>query len=107
MGSCYGPGGLACDGGCGRCGSKAGVRKRTCPYTVLGDSLRSSGRYRLPWCQPPALCGPCLKRAGGTRAVHAKCEAAAAADQARSDAIEAGLDAGESYVLAAWGNPGT
>jgi hypothetical protein len=89
---------LACDG----CGVTGGVRKRTCPYTVLGDS-RHGARQRLRWCPPPAYCSACYQQRGGLRGVHAKCEAGAAQDQADADAIEAGLDAGGSYVAAAWG----
>ena len=44
---------LACD----VCGSCEGARKRTCPYKVRGDSLRTvpaPTRYELPWCPAPA-----------------------------------------------------
>lgn len=88
---------------CDRCGTSGGVRRRTCPHTVLSDSLRG-GRQRLPWCSPPAYCSGCYKAAGGVHGIHDQHEAPAAEDQAKADAIEAALDAGESFVCAAWGD---
>lgn len=100
MGYCYSrTGGLACD----KCGAAGGVRKRCCAYTVLCDSLRGA-RQRLDYCPAPALCSACYKQAGGLRGVHGEaCRDGAAASQAKYDAIEARLDAGESFVIAGYG----
>lgn len=94
--------GLACDG----CGKVGGVRKRTCPHSVLWDSLRDSSGQRHPvsYCYPPALCSDCFKARGGGAKVHADCKAAAAAQTAKHDAIEAALDAGELFVVSAEGS---
>lgn len=103
MGYCYeayGSRRLCCD----KCGQPGGVRKRKCPYTVLGDSLRGA-RQALPYCYPPALCAACYAALGGLRGLHgASCAEGAAASQAEADAIEAALDAGESLSIAAWGD---
>jgi hypothetical protein len=93
--------GLSCDG----CGTVGGVRKRRCPYKVLGDSLRSPRRYELDYSPAPALCSECYKKHGGLRGVHGEeCREGAVKSQAKYDAIEAGLDAGESFVIAAYGS---
>ncbi len=87
---------------CDNCGNVGGVRKRTCPYTVLGDTLRTAKRYEMSYCYPPALCAVCYAALGGLRGVHGQdCETGAAKSQAGYDAIEAGLDAGELYVVSA------
>lgn len=101
MGYCYTASGkLVCDG----CGRDGGVRRRTCPHTVLCDSLRGA-RSRLPWCSAQALCKDCYAARGGLRGLHGtRCEQGAREDQAEADAIEAALDAGEAFVLAAWGD---
>ena len=82
----------------GRC-----VRRRTCRTPCCPIRCAAPGPG-WPGASRPRTAARALKARGGTRAVHATCEAAAAADQAESDAIEAGLDAGEAYVLAAWGD---
>ena len=88
---------LACDA----CGTIGGVRKRTCPYKVRTDSLRSKTRITLPWCPAPALCGPCYAKHGPAKVLHADCAKGAAADQARADATQALLDAGHKLVVSA------
>jgi hypothetical protein len=93
---------LACD----HCGESEGrTRKRTCPHKVRWDSLRSVNgeRHEVSYCQPPAYCPDCLRAAGGSKAIHKDCAEAAAKATAGHDAIEAGLDAGEAFVIAAWG----
>lgn len=105
MGYCFGQNErgnwvLACDG-CGRVG---GVRKRTCPHKVLGDSLRTPNgtRYEMRYCSPPAYCGACYKARGGLRGVHGdSCRDGAAQSQAEYDAVEADLDKGELFVVSA------
>jgi hypothetical protein len=92
---------------CDNCGMSGGVRKRTCPYTVLGDSLRSVGgqRYKMSYCYPPALCAACYATLGGLRGVHGdQCREGAARSQAEYDEIERGLEAGEMYVVSAEGS---
>lgn len=92
---------------CDKCGHSGGVRKRTCPYKVLGDSLRTPGgnRYTMNYCYPPALCAACYKQLGGLRGVHGdSCKEGAAKSQAEDDAIEAALDAGEMFVVSATGD---
>lgn len=94
---------LACD----HCGEVGGVRKRTCPEKVTGDSLRTSGGRRptFAYCYPPALCGECYKTLGGKNGVHGeRCKQGAAKAQAEYDAIEEALDAGEMFVVAAYGD---
>lgn len=99
MGYGYGPGGLACDGGCGRCGRAQGVRKRVCPYKVTHDG------YVLAWCPAPALCKDCYKRHGGLRGVHGQaCRDGAAQAQREEDAKQAKLAGGDYKVNAAWGH---
>lgn len=101
MGYCYDSHNRLCCDGCGRSG---GVRRRTCPHTVLGDSLRSPGghRPRMPFCYPPALCADCYRSRGGQRGVHGNsCKDGAASSQAAYDKIEAELDAGELFVVSA------
>jgi hypothetical protein len=98
---------LSCDG----CGDLGGVRKRTCPHKVLGDSHRTMDgkRHALPYCPPPALCGACFRRHGGTARIHAQCADGAAQSQARYDETERQLDAGELLVTSASmvdGHPG-
>jgi hypothetical protein len=84
---------------CDNCGGTQGVRKRTCPHKVLGSSHRSpGGRYALPYCSPPAYCSACFKDRGGSKGVHATCAEGAALYQAKADAEEAALDAGEKLV---------
>jgi hypothetical protein len=85
---------------CDRCGNAGGVRRRTCPHKVLTDSV-AHARMTLPNCSPWALCATCFRVMGGNKGVHEGCAAEAAAAQARYDAIEAGLDAGELFVLSA------
>lgn len=110
MGCCYGynPDSgrhqLACDS----CGNIGGVRKRTCPRRVLGDSLRNAhsdgSRHTLPWCSAPALCDACWQAKGRTNGVHANCTEGAAASQAEADKIEADLDNGHRLVVSATGS---
>ena len=107
MGYCYGFNHttgrhqLACDA----CGTIGGVRKRTCPRTVLGDSLRNADRdgtrHTLPWCQAPALCDTCWQTKGRTKGIHGNCTEGAATSQAKADAVEADLDAGHHFVVSA------
>jgi hypothetical protein len=89
---------------CDQCGNAGGVRKRRCPHKVLGDSLRSPSRFAMDYCSAPALCGPCFSAEGGTRGVHERCAAPAAASQAEYDATQARLDAGEWHVVSASGD---
>lgn len=106
MGYCYGwtesgRQSLACDG----CGNIGGVRKRRCPYKVRTDSLRSTHRFEIDYCPAPAMCSACYKKHGGLRGVHGEsCREGAAQSQAEEDKVEAGLDAGESFVIAAYGD---
>jgi hypothetical protein len=88
---------------CDNCGGTQGVRKRTCPHKVLGSSLHGP-RYALPYCSPPAYCSACFKARGGSKAIHGGCAEGAAAAQAKADAIEAALDAGELLVRSAQGD---
>jgi hypothetical protein len=89
---------------CDKCGMTGGVRKRTCPYRVLGDSLRGR-RITLPYCVAPRLCSRCYSRLGGQDGLHGqRCRKAAADSQAHIDEIERQLDAGESFSTAAWGD---
>ena len=90
---------LACDG----CGTVGGVRKRTCPHKVLGDTSRSATRYALAYCPAPALCAACWER-HGKNAVHDQCKAGAAASQREADASQARLDAGELVLVAGYGS---
>jgi hypothetical protein len=103
MGYSYDGRGKRC---CDHCGKPGGVRKRTCIHKVLSDSLYSTDghRHSLPYCSPPALCSPCYKALGGRHWIHAACEVGAAASQARADAIEAQLDAGEFLPTSAFGD---
>lgn len=94
---------LACD----NCGDVGGVRKRRCPYTVRGDSLRtvSGKRPEMDYCPAPAVCGACFAKLGGTHGIHGdQCRTGAAAMQERYDAKEAALDAGESFVTTGYGD---
>jgi len=106
MGYCYGytasgRQALACDG----CGTVGGVRKRACRFRVTSDTLRSAVRIVMSYCSPPALCAACFKAAGGSKGIHGEqCREGAAKSQAEYDATEAALDAGESFVIAAWGD---
>lgn len=95
----YGSRRLCCD----QCGQPGGVRKRKCTYKVLSDSLRGR-RTWMHYCSAPAVCGPCLAKLGGNKALHAGCAEGAAASQAADDAIEAKLDAGDSLVIAGYGS---
>lgn len=104
MGYCYDMSNRLC---CDRCGQSGGVRKRTCKYTVLGDSIRTPGgtRHRMNYCYPPALCASCYKAMGGLRGIHGDdCRDGAAKSTAEADAIEALLDAGELFVVSASGD---
>ncbi len=103
MGYGYGPRGLCCD----NCGTSGGVRKRPCTYKVQGTSLHMPNGQRcapIPYCPPPALCSPCLKELGGSRKIHAGCREGAEDMQARYDAEQAKLDAGEYVVTSAYGS---
>lgn len=109
MGYCYGYNPksgkynlLSCDS----CGNTGGVRRRKCPYTVAGTSLRSydGQRHALPYCPPPALCAKCFKDHGGTKGIHGQCKVPAAESQASYDAEQARLDAGELQVVCAYGD---
>ena len=91
MGYCYKGGELVCDG----CGTP-GALKRLCSAWVT-----AANGQRMRWCPPPALCGGCFAKEGGTKGVHAKCKAAAAEDQARENARKARLEAGEQFVSSA------
>lgn len=100
--------GLACDG----CGAIVGTRKRVCPYTVTGSSLRTPHGRRpapLPYCPAPAYCPGCYAARGGLRGVHGEsCRDGAASMQAADDAQELMLDAGELLVTSAVGSyPGS
>ena len=86
---------LACDG----CGTLGGVKKRKCIYLVTyrdGSSLH--------YCQAPALCSACFKNEGGSKGVHARCEAGAMASQATYDLERRRLDAGDARVAARFGS---
>lgn len=91
---------------CDNCGKPGGVRKRPCTHKVLSNSLHSSDgkRHALPYCPPPALCKDCFDRLGKGKGVHASCAEGAAASQARADAIEAALDAGDFLPTSAYGD---
>lgn len=91
---------LACDS----CGTVGGVRKRRCTFKVLTDSLRSKDRFLIDYCPAPALCGPCLKKEGGIRKVHAGCEVGAGMAQTRYDAIQKLLDEGKHLLTSASGD---
>lgn len=91
---------LACD----NCGDVGGVSKRRCTFSVVSASTDSPTRQRLDYCPPPALCGPCLKKLGGIRALHAGCEEGALEFQAEADATQALLDSGLPLRRAAWGD---
>ena len=84
-------------------GKSGGVRKRKCPYKVLGHSLNGPRQW-LPYCRPLALCGACYTAMGGQTGVHRECRAAAAASQAAGDEIERQLDDGESLSIEAFGD---
>lgn len=89
---------------CDKCGQSGGVRRRTCPYKIRTDSLRSmyGNRPVLNYCSPWALCSPCFKALGGLRGIHGdECRDGAARSQAEADAIEAGLDKGAMFVVSA------
>ncbi|ASR75985.1 hypothetical protein J4U02_gp106 [Mycobacterium phage Aziz] len=103
MGYSYDYAGRLCCDNCGKT-SADGVRvaRRKCPHTVLDHTLRCNVRQRIPYCSPPAYCSNCYALRGGKH-MHDKCEAPAKADQAEADAIESALDAGEMFVIAAWG----
>lgn len=90
---------LACDG----CGATGKTRRRKCPHTVLGDSLRGP-RFRLPYCPAPALCPECYAKHGPSKKLHEGCAEGARKSQAEADAIEAQLDAGVMFNTAAWGD---
>ncbi|QSM01191.1 hypothetical protein SEA_NANOSMITE_167 [Mycobacterium phage Nanosmite] len=94
---------LACDG-CGKT-SADGVRvmRRRCPHKVLSDTLRCARRIAMDYCPAPALCGDCYRSHGGKK-LHDVCAEPAKAAQAEYDAIEAALDAGEMFVIAAYGS---
>ena len=100
MGYRYDDAGNLC---CDRCGKSGGVRKRKCPYKVLGHSLNGPRQW-LPYCHPRALCGVCYTAMGGQTGVHGECRAAAVASQAADDEIERQLDAGESLTVEAFGD---
>lgn len=86
---------------CDSCGRTGGVRKRSCTAYVLTDSLRSA-RQRLRYCKPAALCVECYRGEGGVK-MHGRCHAEVMSVQAEYDRIEAALDTGESFVVAAFG----
>ncbi|SUA03097.1 Uncharacterised protein [Mycolicibacterium fortuitum] len=95
-----GRGRLVCD----KCGQSGDTQERTCPYTVLGNSLNGP-RVALPYCIAPALCEDCYDAAGGRDGIHGdRCRDGAAASQAEADQIEAQLDAGESFAVDAVGD---
>ena len=87
---------LACDG----CGQIGGVRKRKCPHLVFWPSETRG----LPYCQAPALCAGCFKQEGGSKAIHAGCEAPAKAAQDQHDADHTRLVNGDAKVSARWGS---
>lgn len=94
--------GRAC---CDGCGAVRGVRKRKCPYLVLGDSLRSPSRFKMHYCSPPRYCAMCYSAAGGLRGVHGEqCREGAALSQAEYDARQVRLDAGDWHVVSASGD---
>jgi hypothetical protein len=91
---------LACD----NCGGIGSVRKRTCPYKVLGDSSRGA-RFALPYCPAPAVCPECWIKIGGNAGAHGeRCRDGAASSQREADATQSRLDAGELMVLSASGD---
>lgn len=100
MGYCFDyRGRLVCDG----CGISGGVRKRKCAYKVRVSRL--DGGHSIPYCSPPALCGPCYKKHGGLRGVHGDaCRDGAAESQARHDADEARLASGDFKSQGAFGD---
>lgn len=104
MGYCYDYAGrLVCDG-CGNT-SATGTRviRRKCSHKVLGDTLRGKTRVSMHYCYPPALCSSCYQKEGGKH-IHDKCAEGARRSQAEYDAIEAALDAGEMFVISAYGS---
>jgi hypothetical protein len=90
---------LACDS----CGKVGNVRKRTCVHRVEYPQDGAAART-LPYCQPPALCAPCLKDRGGIRALHAGCEEGARLSTAEHHATAARIAAGDLQVMTAWGS---
>jgi hypothetical protein len=100
MGYRYDDAGNLC---CDRCGKSGGVRKRKCPYKVLGHSL--NGPAAVAALLPPA--GPVwglLHGHGRQNRCTRECRAAAVAGQAADDEIERQLDAGESLPVEAFGD---
>lgn len=103
MGYSYGYGGICCSG-CAKEGSKAGVRKRPCPYKVVDYQKDGRPYAALPYCPAPALCSDCYKRHGGLRGLHGEdCKTGAAQMQATADAKRDAIADGEMFVDAAWG----
>ena len=86
---------LACD----YCGKTGGVRKRACPRKVTTED-----GYTSHYCTPPAMCGECYSKVGGSKVIHANCAEGAARSQARYDDIRARLKAGEAQVRSAYGD---
>jgi hypothetical protein len=91
---------LACD----NCGQAGGVRKRRCPHKVLASSERcvDGQRHEIDYCPAPALCDDCYRTLRPT--LHANCAEGARASQGEYDERQRRLEAGELYVLAAWGD---
>lgn len=99
MGYSYGPRGLCCDS-CGQSGN--GTRRRPCPHKVTYPQ-DGPGRS-LPYCPAPALCPECLKREGGTRAIHARCAEPAAAASRKNAEIATKVASGDPQVMSAYGS---
>lgn len=86
---------------CDACGSIGSTRKRTCPARVTSTSEHGGARQTLPYCPAPAYCPGCWTTRRAT--AHAGCHEAAAQVQARDDAKQERLDAGELAVVYAIG----
>jgi hypothetical protein len=91
---------------CDSCGVARGVRKIRCPFKIRCDNLHSPERQLLDFCTAPALCPACVAREGGagSKGVHKRCKGPARIEQAKDDAVQARLDAGEWKVVAAAGD---
>jgi len=50
------------------------------------------------------MCAACFARHGGSKGIHKDCAEGARRSQEKYDAVERDLAAGESFVIAAWGD---
>jgi hypothetical protein len=99
MGYGYSATGALC---CDSCGKTGGVRKRTCTARV---AYPQDGPDRsIPYCYPPALCGPCFTRRGGNAGIHKDCAGYAAKSTAENQVIADRIAAGDLQVMSAYGS---